>query len=152
MVALMTELLRLKRGDRVLEIGTGSGYQTAILAELATEVYTIERFPNLARRAEEALTALGYANVKMKVGDGTLGWREYAPFDAIIVTAGSPEIPKSLSDQLTEGGRFVIPVGGYYSQVLTLVTRRGGRIETSEVCACVFVPLVGAEAWKGRQE
>jgi len=149
MVALMTELLNLKRNDRVLEIGTGSGYQTAILAELTAEVYTIERFPNLARRAEEVLAASGYANIKIKTGDGTLGWKEHAPFDAIIVTAGSPEIPKSLLDQLKEGGSLVIPVGGQYSQMLTRATKQKGKIKASSVCACVFVPLVGAEAWKG---
>lgn len=149
MVALMTQCLALKGGTgRVLEIGTGSGYQTAILAEIADEVYSVERFPGLADRAGRTLNEIGYRNIMIKVGDGTLGWREYAPYDGIIVTAGAPEIPASLIEQLKDGSRLVIPVGGTYSQVLTIVEKHGAKIKTTPVCACVFVPLVGQQGWQ----
>lgn len=149
MVALMTERLALTKDDRVLEIGTGSGYQAAILAELAKEVYSIERYDPLAQKAKETLEELGYKNIKVKVDDGTLGWKECAPFDRIIVTAGAPHIPDSLVSQLKEGGKMVIPVGSNFSQVLTLVEKKNGKIETYDICGCVFVPLVGKEGWKG---
>ncbi|PIU42362.1 MAG: protein-L-isoaspartate O-methyltransferase [Candidatus Omnitrophica bacterium CG07_land_8_20_14_0_80_42_15] len=147
MVALMSELLELKKDEKVLEIGTGSGYQAAILAELAGKVYSVERFENLAKSAERILEKLGYQNIKIKIGDGTLGWDEYAPYDGIIVTAGAPEIPKSLLEQLAEGGRLIIPVGGHYSQMLTLVRNVKGKFKTLDICGCIFVPLVGKEAW-----
>lgn len=147
MVALMTECLNLKGGERVLEIGTGSGYQMAILAEIAKEVYSVERFQELADNAKKALDRLGYANCRIMTGDGTLGWEEYAPYDGIIVTAGAPGIPESLVRQLKDGGRLVIPIGGGFSQVLTIVEKKGRAITTKEVCGCIFVPLVGKEGW-----
>jgi protein-L-isoaspartate(D-aspartate) O-methyltransferase len=143
MVALMTQCLELKGGEKVLEIGTGSGYQAAILAELAAEVYTIERMPELSENARVILESLGYANVHFFTGDGTEGLPEYAPFDRIIVTAASPDVPEPLVDQLAEGGRLVIPTGGRYSQDLEVVTKEGGRVERRVECRCVFVPLIG---------
>lgn len=147
MVAAMTEILDLKKSDKVLEIGTGSGYQAAILAELAGEVYSVERVQALADWAKENLKRLGCTNVKIRVGDGTLGWSENAPYDAIVVTAGSPEVPKALVEQLNEGGRLTIPVGGYYSQMLTKVQKLKGKIKATDVCGCVFVPLIGRQGW-----
>lgn len=147
MVALMTECLNLKGEEKVLEIGTGSGYQMAILAEAAKEVYSVERFQGLADSAKKTLELLGYKNCKIRVGDGTLGWEEYAPYDGIIVTAGAPDIPKTLVGQLKDGGRLVIPVGGGFGQVLTIVEKKGSLVKTHEVCGCVFVPLVGKEGW-----
>lgn len=148
MVALMTECLHLKGGERVLEVGTGSGYQAAILAELVKEVYSVERFEGLADTARKELDSLGYRNIKIKVGDGTLGWEENAPYDGIIVTAGAPGIPESLVKQLKDGGRLVIPIGGgTFGQVLTVVERIGKSIRTSEICGCMFVPLIGKEGW-----
>lgn len=147
MVALMTECLNLKGPERVLEIGTGSGYQMAILAELAKEVYSVERFQGLADSSRKIFDKLGYNNCKIKVGDGTLGWQEYAPYDGILVTAGAPGIPESLTRQLKDGARLVIPIGSGFSQVLTIVEKKGGSLKTQEVCGCVFVPLVGKEGW-----
>lgn len=149
MVALMTEKLGLTGDEKVLEIGTGSGYQAAILLELAREVYSVERYKTLADKAEEILKELGYKNIKIKVGDGTIGWEEHAPYDGIIVTAGAPDIPKSLLSQLNENGRLVIPVGGRFSQVLTLVEKKKDRFTTQDICGCVFVPLIGKEGWRG---
>ncbi len=148
MVALMTQYLDLKPGDRALEIGTGSGYQSSILAELAKEVYSVERFAVLAERAQAVLSDLGYTNIKVKVGDGTEGWEEFAPYDAIVVTAGAPSIPEPLIEQLAEGGRLVIPVGGGFSQTLTLVKKQEGKLTQEEICGCVFVPLIGRYGWK----
>ncbi|MDP8248137.1 MAG: protein-L-isoaspartate(D-aspartate) O-methyltransferase [Candidatus Tritonobacter lacicola] len=148
MVALMTQCLELTGGERVLEIGTGSGYQAAILAVLAREVYTVERHESLAMRASPLLDV--YPNVHVKVGDGTEGWPEHAPYDGIIVTAGAPEAPPPLMDQLADGGRLVIPVGGSFSQTLMVFTRRGKRCDKRTVCGCVFVPLVGKHGWKGQ--
>ncbi|MFH1753452.1 MAG: protein-L-isoaspartate(D-aspartate) O-methyltransferase [Candidatus Omnitrophota bacterium] len=148
MVALMTEQLELKGDEKVLEVGTGSGYQAAILAELATEVYSVERFPILADKAEEALKRLGYSNVRINIGDGTLGWKEHEPFDRIIVTAGAPRVPDSLISQLGDPGRLVIPIGGAFSQALTVVKKNEGGVSQEEVCGCVFVPLIGKEGWK----
>ena len=148
MVAVMTQSLGLKGEERVLEIGTGSGYQTALLAELANAVFTIERIQALIHRAEEILQKLGYENVFFLRGDGTEGWPEKAPFDGIMVTAGAPEIPQTLTSQLAEGGRLVIPVGPRYSQTLYIVTRKGNQFTEEEVTGCVFVPLVGAHGWK----
>jgi protein-L-isoaspartate(D-aspartate) O-methyltransferase len=147
-VALMTECLGLLGDEKVLEIGTGSGYQTAILAELAKEVYTIERFEKLTRSAEETLQDSGYKNVKFKIGDGTLGWEELASFDRIIITAASPRIPLPLGAQLKEGGKLVLPLGETLSQVLTVVEKKKGKLESTQVCGCVFVPLVGKYGWQ----
>lgn len=149
-VALMTECLALTGEEKVLEIGTGSGYQAAILAELAKEVYSIERFESLAKKAETILNELGYKNIKIKVDDGTLGWPEFAPFDRIIITAASPSLPLPLTEQLKESGKLILPLGEAYSQVLTKVEKKEGNLESLEICGCVFVPLVGKYAWKDR--
>ncbi len=141
-VALMTELLELKGDEKVLEVGTGSGYQAAILAELAKEVYTIEIIETLANSSKELLLRLGYKNIHVKVGDGYLGWPEVAPFDAIIVTCAPDHIPKPLLEQLKEGGRLVVPVGTY-SQELKKVVKRSGKIETTDVIPVIFVPMTG---------
>ena len=149
MVALMTECLELKGEEKVLEIGTGSGYQVAVLAELAKEVYSVERVESLSRGAGELLRDLGYPNVKLKVGDGSKGWEEYSPYEGIMVTAGSPDIPQTLVDQLSgEGGRMVIPVGGSFSQELTVVIKRKDKVEKRNICGCVFVPLIGEFGWR----
>lgn len=142
-VALMTENLRLKSTDKVLEIGTGSGYQAAILAKLCSHVYTVERIEVLLKRAEEAFNGLGVSNISTKVGDGSLGWEEFSPYDAIIVTAAANNIPEPLIKQLNEGARLIIPVGAFFGQVLTLVEKKGGNVSQSEICGCAFVPLVG---------
>ena len=147
MVALMTEALELRGDEKVLEIGTGSGYQTAILAELAREVYSVERIPELADEARTRLEDLGYTNVHIRVGNGTLGWPEEAPFDAILVTAGAPKVPKSLKAQLADGGRLVIPVGSEFHQVLYRIRRRGDEFLEEPLTSCVFVPLIGEEGW-----
>ncbi|RKY63699.1 MAG: protein-L-isoaspartate O-methyltransferase [Candidatus Latescibacterota bacterium] len=147
MVALMTEALELEGNEKVLEVGTGSGYQTAILAELAREVYSIERIPELAREAERRLEDLGYTNVHIKVGNGTLGWPEEAPFDAIMVTAGAPKVPGPLKAQLADGGRLVIPVGSEFHQILYRVKRQKDTFSEEALTSCVFVPLVGEEGW-----
>ena len=141
-VAFMTQALGLKGGEKVLEVGTGSGYQAAVLAEIAKSVYTIEILEPLADEARERLARLGYKNVKVRSGDGYLGWPEAAPFDAIIVTAAAPRIPEPLKDQLKEGGRLVIPVGDEY-QELMVVTRRGGSFEEQRVIPVRFVPMTG---------
>jgi len=142
-VALMTELLELKQGDKVLEIGTGSGYQAAILAELTPHVYTIEILPTLAQRAEQTLRRLGYDSVQVKTGDGYLGWPKHAPFDAIIVTCAPEKVPEPLKDQLAEGGRMVIPVGPQRpGQTLYLLRKHRGRLEQEAVIPVRFVPMV----------
>jgi protein-L-isoaspartate(D-aspartate) O-methyltransferase len=141
-VALMTELLELKGNEKVLEIGTGSGYQAAILSELAKEVYTIEIVEALASMAKKRLSELDYQNVKVKAGDGYLGWPEAAPFDAIIVTAAPDHIPKPLIEQLKEGGRMVVPVGSY-AQELKKIVKRSGKMETTNIIPVVFVPMTG---------
>lgn len=148
MVAIMTQSLEPKGGERILEVGTGSGYQTAILAELAKEVYTIERIPLLLERAQNTLKYLGYENIFFMIGDGTKGWPEKAPFDGIMVTAGAPEIPQTLLWQLADGGRLVIPVGPRYTQTLYKVTRRGKNYKEEDITGCVFVPLLGEYGWK----
>lgn len=150
MAALMTQCLGIKGGGRVLEIGTGSGYQAAILAEIAAEVYSVERLAGLAEKAGKVLDELGYHNIRIKVADGTLGWKEHAPYDGIIVTAGAPGIPESLIGQLKDGARLVIPVGGSYSQVLTIAEKIGASVKTTPVCGCVFVPLMGLEGWQDK--
>ncbi|MEW4529680.1 MAG: protein-L-isoaspartate(D-aspartate) O-methyltransferase [Maioricimonas sp. JB045] len=147
MVAAMTELLAPGPSDRILEIGTGTGYQCAVLSLLAREVVTIERLPGLAESAAERLTRMGYTNVEFHVGDGTLGWPERAPYDGIIVTAGAPEIPQPLYQQLAMGGRLVIPVGDDSLQTLLLVIRGETGPEIHEVSGCRFVRLIGAAGW-----
>jgi protein-L-isoaspartate(D-aspartate) O-methyltransferase len=141
-VALMTELLELKGDEKVLEVGTGSGYQAAILGELAQEVYTIEIIESLASVAKNRLSESGYQNVKVKAGDGYLGWPKAAPFDAIIITCAPDHIPKPLIEQLKEGGRMVVPVGAY-AQELKKIVKRSGKIETTDVIPVVFVPMTG---------
>jgi protein-L-isoaspartate(D-aspartate) O-methyltransferase len=148
MVAAMTQLLRLTGREKVLEIGTGSGYQTAILAELARRVCSIERLPTLATRARRTLEVLGYTNAVVRTGDGTYGWPDEAPFDRILVTAAAPSVPAPLFQQLTEGGRMVVPVGQTQSQTLTVVDKVDGRMRTSADCGCVFVKLVGKYGWE----
>ncbi|MBU1905648.1 MAG: protein-L-isoaspartate(D-aspartate) O-methyltransferase [Candidatus Omnitrophica bacterium] len=143
-VALMTELLELKGNEKVLEIGTGSGYQAAILGELAKEVYTIEILPELASRAEALLRDLGYKNISVKQGDGYLGWPDFAPFDAIIVTAAPPEIPQALIEQLAEGGRMVVPVGTLFQELKLLIKSQGKLIEKN-ILPVRFVPMIKGE-------
>ena len=147
MVALMTEALELSGSEIVLEIGTGSGYQAAILAELSRQVYSIERIASLALRARKVIEVLGYKNVDIKIYDGTLGWEEKAPFDGIIVTASAPDIPKSLTDQLKLGGRLVIPVGTRHFQTLIKVVKKKDGLVKMPLTECVFVPLIGAYGW-----
>ena len=148
MVGLMTEALRLQGGESVLEVGTGSGYQTAVLARIAGKVYTLERLPELARRARRVLDCLGCSNVNLRVTDGTFGWEENGPFDAILVTAGAPAVPDVYLQQLAIGGRLVIPVGSRGSQVLVRVTRRGEKeFDEERLVDCRFVPLIGRYGW-----
>jgi protein-L-isoaspartate(D-aspartate) O-methyltransferase len=148
-VALMTEALQLGPRDRVLEIGTGSGYAAAVLAEIAATVYTIERVEPLAEAARRRLADLGYATVQVRCGDGTLGWPEHAPYDAIVVTAGGPEIPKALLDQLATGGRLVMPVGlSLHAQHLVRVVRQAPEDDdTEDLGGVAFVPLIGEQGW-----
>ncbi|MDP8218826.1 MAG: protein-L-isoaspartate(D-aspartate) O-methyltransferase [Candidatus Theseobacter exili] len=148
MVAYMTELLELKGDERVLEIGTGSGYQTAVLSELAKEVYTIDRIKILSEEANAVLDELGYKNIRFLVGDGTKGWQEQAPFDGVIVTAGAPDLPVSFMEQLADGGILVIPVGRSSYQVLTVIKKTGNNIIRKECLGCMFVPLIGEYGWK----
>lgn len=147
-VALMTEALLLTPQARVLEIGTGSGYQTAILAHLAAQVYTIEWHLKLMSEAAERLHALGLGNVTFRCGDGSRGWPEQAPFDGILVTAGAPDVPGPLCEQLADGAHLVIPVGPAQDQVLVRVRRRGSEFERRELIRCRFVKLVGQEGWR----
>ncbi len=150
MVAYMTQALQLKGGERVLEVGTGSGYQAAVLDQIASRVYSVERIAALARRARRILDGIGQNNVNIKVTDGTFGWEEEAPFDAIMVTAGAPSIPAKYLDQLVLGGRLVIPVGDLGSQVLKRVTRSGEKeFREEDLLDCRFVPLVGKFGWEG---
>jgi protein-L-isoaspartate(D-aspartate) O-methyltransferase len=148
MVALMTEALQLKEKEKVLEIGAGSGYQTAILAELAEKVFSIERIRSLAIKARQLLYELGYFNVEIKIFDGTHGWMDEAPFDAIIVTAGAPDIPQPLLDQLAIDGRLVIPVGDAYAQDLMRVTHTKEGIKKEDLGGCRFVKLIGKYGWE----
>ena len=143
-VALMTESLKLKPGDKVLEIGTGSGYQAVILAEIVKDVYTIEIRRGLAEKAEKRVNELGYKNIRIKYGDGYFGWEEQAPFDAIIITASANHIPPPLIKQLKEGGRLIIPLGStVYYQTLTLATKIKGELDLEQISSVVFVPMVG---------
>jgi protein-L-isoaspartate(D-aspartate) O-methyltransferase len=147
-VGRMTELLRLTGREKVLEVGTGCGYQAAVLAELVARVCTIERLPRLATRARETLEGLGYRNVWVRAANGTLGWPDEAPFDRILVAAGGPTVPPPLFDQLVEGGRMVIPVGDATNQVLQVIEKVQGGKRVTEDSGCVFVKLVGKYAWE----
>ena len=146
-VAKMTELLAVKPTDRVLEIGTGSGYQAAVLAELAYKVYSVERHMPLLQKARRALDEQGYQNVVLKQGDGTIGWAEFAPYDKIMITAAAPRFPKTLFGQLKDGGLMVFPMGEMRTQNLVVVEKRGEEALTQEVGQVAFVPLVGREGW-----
>jgi protein-L-isoaspartate(D-aspartate) O-methyltransferase len=139
--------LRLQGRERVLEIGTGSGYQTALLATLAEQVFSIERVPALLDRARDILQQLGIRNVSLLLGDGTLGWRDYGPYDGIVVGAAAPDVPQPYVEQLAEGGRLVIPIGGRDEQVLCVFTKRGGQLERRDVAPVRFAPLLGAHGW-----
>jgi protein-L-isoaspartate(D-aspartate) O-methyltransferase len=149
MVGLMLELLAPSKEKKVLEIGTGSGYQTALLAELSRHVYSVERHPELAARAHEVVRRLGYPNVTIQVGDGSAGLATEAPFDGIIVSAAAPQFPQALFAQLQEGGRLVVPVGPSEAQLLQLITKEQGSPVTSRQVACRFVPLIGEEGYSG---
>ena len=147
-IALMTEALELKGHEKVLEIGTGSGYQTAILAGLAKKVVTVERVPELAGSAEKLLEELGYKNIEAHLAGETLGWPQDAPYDAIMVTAGAPDIPDELLGQLADGGRMIIPVGPRYAQELCKVTKRREGVNVQNLGGCRFVSLIGKSAWQ----
>ena len=146
-VALMTQVLDLKGEERVLEIGTGSGYQTAILAELAAQIFTIERVKPLVKKTKELLEGLKYKNIVFKTFDGTYGWRDQSPFDAILISAATPSIPKSLIEQLADKGRLVAPVGERESQDLVVLNKNGNRVMERKIGSCKFVPLIGKFAW-----
>ncbi len=148
MVAVMTELLALSGNEKVLEIGTGSGYQAAVLAELSREVYSIERIGALSEKAGETLRNLGYINIHLRVGDGTLGWPEAAPFDRILITAGAPDMPEPLIGQLSDGGIIIAPVGDRFSQQLIRITKEEGHLKSEYHTPCMFVPLIGEYGWK----
>jgi protein-L-isoaspartate(D-aspartate) O-methyltransferase len=141
------EIPRFSGEEKVLEIGTGSGYQTALLAQLASQVFSVERIAPLLDSARESVAASGCRNVSFLLGDGTLGWREYAPYDAILVSAAAPEVPAPLLEQLADGGTMLIPLGGREEQTLSVVTRRGERFQTETVYPVRFVPLVGSHGW-----
>jgi len=147
MVALMTEALALGGTERVLEIGTGSGYQTAVLAALAADVFTVERIAPLGESARALLEELGCANVRFHVGDGTLGWADHAPYDRVIVTAGAPRVPPALEAQLADDGVLVIPVGTALTQDLLCIRKRGGKLTRTCLTQCIFVKLLGQEGW-----
>lgn len=141
------ELLQLKGEERVLEIGTGSGYQTVLLSHLAAQVFSIERVPQLLDRARTVIRECGARNVSLLLGDGTIGWRQFAPFDAILVSAAAHEVPQPLLEQLSEGGRLIIPLGDRDEQMLTLITKRGDRFERRDIIPVRFVPLLGTHGW-----
>ena len=147
-VALMTQILALKGSEEVLEVGTGSGYQAAVLAEIGIKVFTIERIPELVRRAQNQFDQLGYYNIAVKIGDGSLGWNEHAPYDRIIVTAGAPDVPDTLTNQLADEGYLVIPVGEKKQQKLRLIKRKSGEFKTYEKEWRTFVPLVGRKGFQ----
>jgi protein-L-isoaspartate(D-aspartate) O-methyltransferase len=148
MAARMTEALGLVGDEKVLEVGTGSGYQTALLAELCFNVFSVEKIRSLSRKARTLLDCLEYQNIALHVGDGTIGWSEHAPYDAIIVTAGAPSAPKPLLEQLAEGGRLVIPVGDEQGQTLLRVTRTGAALKEEQLGECKFVKLFGKYGWR----
>jgi len=146
-VALMLELLELKGPEKVLEVGTGSGYQAALLAKLTAQVFTIERIESLARQARRTLDSLNIYNVNIRVGDGTLGWNRYQPYDAIVVAAAGPELPSVLLEQLAPGGRMVLPLGNAVGQELMLIKKSAEGISREVIDPCRFVPLIGKDAW-----
>ena len=150
MVAAMTAALHLEGTERVLEIGSGSGFQTAVLAEIVRQVISIERHRTLATKSAQLLASLGYSNVTVTCGDGTRGLPEYAPYDAILIAAGAPKIPDALIQQLAEGGRLIVPVGDQRSQVLTRLTRHGNRHQIDTLDSCTFVELIGEFGWPER--
>lgn len=143
------ETLALRGTERVLEIGTGSGYQTVLLSHLAAQVFSVERIPALLDRARDAIKDCGVANVSLLLGDGSVGWRQYAPYDAILVSASAPDVPETLTNQLADGGRLLIPIGTRDGQTLALVTRRGHQFERRDILPVRFVPLVGKHGWDG---
>lgn len=147
-VAWMTEMLEIEEGDEVLEIGTGSGYQAAVLTEIGTKVFTIERIPQLAEKARQLFSELGYYSIAVQTGDGTVGWTKYAPFDKIIVTAGSPEIPDALINQLANNGKLIIPVGDISNQAFKIIVREDRGIKTTTSKSGSFVPLIGRKGWR----
>jgi protein-L-isoaspartate(D-aspartate) O-methyltransferase len=146
--AIYLQLLKLKGTEKVLEIGTGSGYQTALLSKLASQVFSIERIGPLLDKAKEVLQQVGANNVSFMLGDGTLGWRQFAPFDAILVGAAAPEIPPAYIEQLAEGGRLLIPIGDRDEQILKLIIKKGTELESHDVAPVRFVPLVGKQSWE----
>lgn len=150
-VALMTSLLELKEDDKVFEVGTGSGYQAAILAHIANQVFTIERIGEIADKTRELFQELGLKNIHVVDGDGSLGLEEEAPFDAIIVTAAAPKVPEPLKEQLADGGRMVLPVGGRKGQILELWKRKGRKLEKDRLAPVAFVPLVGDQGWESEE-
>lgn len=143
------QLLKLTGKETVLEVGTGSGYQTVLLSYLAARVFSIERVPELLERAREVIAACGVRNVSLKLGDGTLGWPEHAPYDAILVSAAAPNVPRPLLDQLADGGRMIVPIGDMEEQMLAMVTRRGDTFERRDIAPVRFVPLWGTHGWSG---
>lgn len=145
--ARAVELLQLTGKEKVLEIGTGSAYQTALLAEMAAQVFSVERYRELLDKARVVLQQAGVRNVSVSLGDGTLGWREYAPYDGIVVSAGAPHVPPALETQLAEGGRLLIPIGDKEEQTLVVFTKRGGHLERRDITPVRFVPLIGAGGW-----
>lgn len=148
MVALMTQSLELRGGEKILEIGTGSGYQAAILSQIVSRVYSVERIPALARRARQVLDSIGCRNVNIKLSDGSIGWENEAPFDGIVVTAGSPQVPAHYLEQLAVGGRLIIPVGGRDNQILKRIVRCGlQEYREEDLLDCRFVPLIGQDGW-----
>jgi len=150
-VALMTEALELKEHENVLEIGTGSGYQAAILGQLVKHVYTVERIQELATRAQDLFRQLCYDNISVRVDDGTKGWPEHAPYQAVIITAASPDVPKPLTEQLAEGGRLVGPIGGSWTQSLIQIHKQGGDLNSRELTTVAFVPLIGEYGWSEKK-
>ena len=148
MVAIMTDALAPRKGDKILEIGTGSGYQTAVLARYTPRLYTVERVPDLSKRAQGLLEQLGFRNIIYKTGDGSLGWESWAPYDRIIVTAGAPAVTEKLKQQLAEGGRLLIPSGSREAQKLLRIDRVGGKFQETDLGDCRFVPLLGKEGWE----
>ncbi len=151
MVALMTQSLELTGEEKVLEVGTGSGYQTAILAELADRVFTIERIPSVGEAARDRLTRMGYKNVVFRIADGSVGWREMAPFDRVLIAAGAPRMPAFLDEQLRVGGIAVMPIGTGENQMLVKAVRTEYGWQRRELCGCAFVPLIGKDAWEKRE-
>lgn len=147
-VALMSQFLKIEGGEKTLEIGTGSGYQAAVLADMGTKVYTIERIAGLGNQTRQLLEKLGYHSIAIRIGDGSLGWNEYAPYDRIIVTAGAPEIPENLVRQLAEGGRMIIPVGNSDQHQLQVIDKIEGKVLVNQENSRNFVPLVGEKGWR----